>query len=96
MEVCFEYDSDYESMRTEDSHKRSEYAGESSPKTLVKTPVAIIAVLKKNNSLSLVEVAQQIGKFVSAVERAAKKLVKHGKLKYIGPQKGGHWEIIDE
>lgn len=63
--------------------------------TRVKTPEAIVAALRQDNSLTLAEVSERIGKSVSAVERAAKKLGEQGKLKYIGPQKGGYWEVID-
>lgn len=63
--------------------------------TRVKTPEAILQALKEDSSLTLAEVADRIGKSVSAVERAAKKLSDQGKLEYIGPQKGGHWEVIE-
>jgi ATP-dependent DNA helicase RecG len=65
------------------------------PETRVKTPEAILQALKEDDSLTLAEVAERAGKSVSAVERAAKKLSDQGKLKYIGPQKGGHWEVIE-
>lgn len=64
-------------------------------KTRVKTPEAIIQALKEDSSLTLAEVAERIGKSVSAVERAAKKLREQGKLKYVGSQKGGYWEAIE-
>jgi ATP-dependent DNA helicase RecG len=35
-----------------------------------------------------------IGKSVSAVERAGTKLVKSGRLRFIGPRKGGYWEVV--
>lgn len=62
----------------------------------MKTPEAILAVLRKNPSCSLVEVAKIIGKSVSAVERATKKLRDQGKLRHVGPQKGGHWEVLHD
>lgn len=34
-----------------------------------------------------------IGKSLSAVKRASAKLVREGRLRYVGPRKGGHWEI---
>ncbi|MDY0261904.1 ATP-binding protein [Syntrophotalea acetylenica] len=61
--------------------------------TRVKTPEAILEALKEDGRLTLAEVADRIGKSVSAVERAAKKLRDQGKLKYVGPQKGGRWEV---
>ena len=64
-----------------------------SEKTPVKTPDQIIELLKENPQMTLAEVALSIGKSQSAVERASSKLAKEGKLKYVGPQKGGHWEV---
>ena len=45
--------------------------------------------------MTLQEVATNIGRSLSAVERAAAKLVKEGRLRYIGPQKGGQWEVLE-
>ena len=64
-------------------------------KKLVKTQEAILAVLKEDNTLTLAEVAVRIGKSVRAVERAAAKLSDQDKLKYVGPQKGGHWKVVE-
>lgn len=61
--------------------------------TRVKTPEAILQVLKEDGTLTLVEVANRIGKSVSAVERAAKKLKDQGRLIYVGPRKGGQWQV---
>ncbi|WP_420825877.1 winged helix-turn-helix transcriptional regulator [Pelodictyon luteolum] len=52
-----------------------------------------MTVLKDDPYLTLGEVAEAIGKSLRAVERATAKLVKSGQMKYIGPQKGGHWEL---
>lgn len=65
-------------------------------KMRVKTPDEILRLLSKNPSMTLAEVAREIGKSLSAVERASTKLVKGGQLKYIGPKKGGHWEIVEK
>ena len=40
------------------------------------------------------DVATEIGKSLSAVERATAKLVKNGLSKHVGSQKGGHWERL--
>lgn len=79
-----------------------ELAGESSKtpvKTLVKAPVKtpelILQTLKASPHMTLAEVADAIGKSLSAAERASAKLVKAGKLKYVGPRKGGHWEVLE-
>jgi len=31
---------------------------------------------------------------LSAVERASAKLVKQARLRYVGPRKGGRWEVL--
>lgn len=63
-------------------------------KTPVKTPERIVELLGANPELSLAEVAEMIGKSISAVERASSKLVKEGRLRYVGPKKAGHWEVL--
>ena len=64
-------------------------------KTPVKTPELVLMTLQENPYMTLAEVAEAIGKSLSAVERASAKLVKAGRLKHVGPQKGGHWEVIE-
>ena len=64
-------------------------------KTRVETPTKILGVLRDKPSASLAEVAAVIGKSLSAVERASAKLVNEGKLRFVGPRKGGHWEVIE-
>ena len=59
----------------------------------VKTPVKILQLLATNPQMTLSDVAAEIGKSVRAVERASAKLVEAGHLKYVGPKKGGHWEV---
>ena len=74
-----------------------EPAGKSSGKTPVetpvKTPVQILAALEANPELTLAALALSIGKSLSAVERATAKLVKEGKVRFVGPRKGGHWKV---
>ena len=69
------------------------------PGTLVKTPVKTSAMitnlLGENPKMTLAEVAASIGKSLSAVERASSSLVKSGKLRFVGPKKGGHWEVVE-
>ena len=64
-------------------------------KTQVKTPDLVLQLLKERPDMTLAEVAETIGKSLSAVERASVKLVKAGHLKYVGPRKGGHWEVVE-
>ena len=63
-------------------------------KTLVKTPEGMLTILRQQPTLTLAEVAATLGKSTSAVERAARKLREEGRLRHVGPQKGGHWEVL--
>ena len=62
--------------------------------TLVKTPAEILRCLSANPTMTPAEVAAEIEKSLSAVVRASARLVKDRKLKHVGPQKGGHWEVL--
>jgi predicted HTH transcriptional regulator len=64
---------------------------ETQVKTRVKTPEQIVALLQQNPNMTLSEVADAIGKSVSAVGRAVAKLKMQNKLAYHGPKKGGYW-----
>lgn len=64
-------------------------------KTPVKTPDRVLDLLRENPSMTLSEVAAAIDRSVRAVERAAAKLTDEGRLRYVGPRKGGYWEILE-
>jgi ATP-dependent DNA helicase RecG len=53
-------------------------------------------MLDENPEMTLAEVASKIGKSLRAVERASSKLVKAGRLRFVGPKKGGHWEVKEK
>ena len=60
----------------------------------VETPGRIVELLREHPHLTLVEIAAQIGKSVRTVERASAKLINEGRLRRVGPRKGGHWEVL--
>jgi ATP-dependent DNA helicase RecG len=64
--------------------------------TTVKTPALILEYLKKEPTATLAEISLGINKSLRAVERAASKLVAEKKLRFIGPRKGGHWEVLKQ
>ena len=43
--------------------------------------------------MTLAQVATQIERSVRTAERVAAKLIKEGRLRYVGPKRGGHWEV---
>ena len=62
--------------------------------TSVKTPMAMLELLHRNPQMTLAEVAAELGRSVRAVKMASAKLVKAGRLRHVGPQKGGRWEVM--
>ncbi len=67
---------------------------ETSVETLAKTPVEILQRLETNPNMTLAELAIEINRTLRAVELASAKLIKDGKLKRVGPRKGGYWEVL--
>ncbi len=61
-----------------------------------KTPEQIIALLSVHPQWALSDVAQSLGKSISAIERAAAKLKLQGRLQRVGTRKGGYWLVIKE
>lgn len=64
-------------------------------KTRVKTRVKILSLLRSNASMSREELAHQLGITVKGVDWQIAKLKQEGKLKRVGPDKGGHWEVLE-
>jgi len=63
-------------------------------KTPGKTPARILELLQKNPNLTVPDIALQISKSESAVQRGILKLQIAGRLKRAGSRKSGHWEVL--
>jgi len=66
----------------------------SSEKTSEKTSEKIIAALQRNSSLTIAELAKSVGVATRSIERNLQKLQDKGRLQRIGPDKGGHWQVL--
>ena len=64
-------------------------------KTPQKTPQKIMDLIMKNPDITTQEMATLIGIDRSNIARAIKKLQERGLVRRVGPDKGGHWEIIE-
>jgi predicted HTH transcriptional regulator len=75
------------------------YANKLSPfaplKSTQKTPQKILAAIRANPSVGTQEMADMIGVERSTVARAIAKLKRDGILRRVGPDKGGHWEVVE-
>lgn len=62
-------------------------------KTPQKIPDAILALLRKHPDMSIKQIAAKLDKSESAIKRAVRALREAGRLKRIGPDKGGRWDV---
>jgi predicted transcriptional regulator len=51
-------------------------------------------ILREQPELTIKEVAEQIGITQRGVEKSVANLRTEGKIRYVGPKKGGHWELL--
>jgi len=64
-------------------------------KTREKTREKIITLIKENNFITLQELSDILGITVKGIEWQIAKLKQQNIIKRIGPDKGGHWKIVD-
>jgi len=76
----------------ETSEKSSE---KSSEKGSEKSSEKILELLRKDKDMAIFQLAEQIGITTRAIEKNIKKLQDTGKLRRVGPDKGGHWEVSE-
>jgi predicted transcriptional regulator len=55
----------------------------------------IISLIADEPRISLDAIAEKIGRTRKTVQRAIKKLKDSGRVKRVGPDKTGHWEVTD-
>jgi ATP-dependent DNA helicase RecG len=66
-------------------------------KTTQKTDQKILDVLRKNPALSRREIADILGNITEdGVKYQLSQLKANGKIKRVGPDRGGHWEVMGE
>ena len=64
-------------------------------KTVGKSSEKIIAYMKENKNITISELSKNLKISSRAVENQIARLKKQGKIKRVGPDKGGHWEVLD-
>jgi len=66
----------------------------SNQKSNQKSDQKILKFISQNSFTTIAEIVQAIGLSESGVKKQLKQLQSKGVLKRIGPDKGGHWEIV--
>ena len=72
----------------------SESSVKGSVKGSVKSSVKIIEMMKENPEITIPMMAESLRLTTRAVEKNVARLQAKGVVKRIGPDKGGHWEVI--
>ena len=72
-----------------------EKVGEKVGERLTENQLKILKYIKDDNFISAKRLSELIGISQRKIEENIAKLKNKGKLKRIGPAKGGHWEIIE-
>ncbi|HFA49939.1 MAG TPA: winged helix-turn-helix transcriptional regulator [Bacteroidetes bacterium] len=71
-----------------------EVLGERLDEKLGKNQLQIINLMRNKPAISIVKIAEKLGISDTAVENNIKKLKTLEIIKRIGPNKGGHWEVV--
>ncbi len=69
--------------------------GKATGKTTGKTPEAVLRLLADEPNLSVPQLAAQLGKSELTIHRAIRSLRESHRLVRIGPDKGGHWQVLE-
>lgn len=69
-------------------------SGESSEKTSEKTSEKIFGYLQENPQMTIAELSSEIGVTTRTIERNLEQLRIKNRIKRVGPDKGGHWEVL--
>ncbi|MDP7023441.1 MAG: winged helix-turn-helix transcriptional regulator [Kiritimatiellia bacterium] len=67
-----------------------------SPKGCRNTGSAALSMLQEQPELTIPEIAAALSISTRAVKKQIAKLKEQGLLKRIGPNRGGHWEVISD
>lgn len=82
----------------EESNLKSNLKPESEEKSNLKnkqnSDQKIIVAIKSNSKITISELAQITGLSQSGVKKIIRQLCEAGKIRRVGPDKGGHWEVL--
>jgi len=72
----------------------TEVLTKTSEKVSEKTSEKIIHALDLNHTMTIAELAKTLGLSTRSIERNLQKLQNEGRLRRIGPARGGYWEVV--
>ncbi|MDP2807655.1 MAG: winged helix-turn-helix transcriptional regulator, partial [bacterium] len=63
-------------------------------KSKVKSKVEIVRLMTETPAITKQEIAEALGLSLAGIEKVIRTLKQQGLLRRIGPDKGGHWEVL--
>lgn len=84
---------------SEKKEKSSEFSSEkdrTGSEKLQDVVQTILNAIRQNSKVSATEIAMKLGISSRAVEKRIKTMRENGTIRRVGPDRGGHWEIIDK
>ncbi|MBI4320155.1 MAG: winged helix-turn-helix transcriptional regulator [Chloroflexi bacterium] len=76
------------------SSEKSSVKAESSPKGSLKSSLKIVELMRRNPGITIAELALSVGITDRAIKKQIEKMKSQGRIRRIGPDKGGHWEVV--
>ena len=83
------------SVEPEIGSEESSAKAESSPKGSQKTSQKIIDLMQGDPEITIAELALSVGVTDRAIKWQIERLKAQGRIRRIGPDKGGHWEVVE-
>ncbi len=62
----------------------------------MKTDKQLILLLSERLRMTIPELAEALEMTTQGIEKQIAKLRREGRLRRVGPAKGGHWEVMEE
>lgn len=64
--------------------------------TLKGTRKDIVDIISNNPNATIPQIAKQLGKNPRGIDKHLKTLREQGIIRRVGPDKGGHWEVVEQ
>ena len=88
-------DMDLQRTTEENSGQPMEMEQESSLKSSLKSSQKILELISASPSITISEIADRLGMTKRGVDKNIKRLKEQGAIRRVGPDTGGHWEVIE-
>ena len=82
------------SVEPEISSRKGVATVESSQKSSRKSSLKIIVLIQSDPTITIARLAQDVGISDRAVKKQLERLRAENRIRRVGPDKGGHWEVI--